>query len=243
VNVQPNDFSELWFRTFLDTIDPAQTAVELAFLERVLPLERHRRILDLCCGSGRHALPLAQAGYLVTGIDRNAALLGRAREAGGPRATFIEMDMRRLADLEQQWDAIISMWASIGYFGAQENEQLLADMRACLAWGGRLVLDVYNHDFYELRQGQRRLERSGQEVIEQMQVTGDRVNVELRYSGHDVIDRFSWQVFRPSDVRDLARALGFEPLVLCTAFDETQTVSPAHGRMQLVWARADSDAP
>ncbi len=234
-----NQISELWFRTFLDTVDPAQTAAELAFLQRQLPLPDYRRLLDLCCGPGRHAAALAERGYDVTGIDRDPAVIERAREVCGSRATFIQADVRRIADLAQVWDGIIIMWASFGYFTAQENLDLLAEIRRHLAPRGRLVLDVYNHDFFSLNQGERRVVRGGLEVIEHKQLVGDRLNVELRYVGHHVFDRFSWQVFRPADLLDTAKTLGFEPLLLCAQFNEGVAVTTTHGRMQLVLERSD----
>ena len=48
----PNEFSDTWFEVFLDSIDPAQTDIEVDFLVRQLPLPRYERVVDLCCGSG-----------------------------------------------------------------------------------------------------------------------------------------------------------------------------------------------
>ena len=62
-----NPYSARWFRVFLDTVSAAQTRVEVAFLSRQLPRPGYARVLDLFCGSGRHALPLAEQGYEVTG--------------------------------------------------------------------------------------------------------------------------------------------------------------------------------
>ncbi|HKG95752.1 MAG TPA: methyltransferase domain-containing protein [Gemmatimonadaceae bacterium] len=66
----------------------------MAFLERALPRAAISRVLDLCCGPGRHALPLAERGYDVTGVDRDAAALGAARRAAGLRmlGAYAEFD-------------------------------------------------------------------------------------------------------------------------------------------------------
>jgi len=58
-------YSDTWFETFLDTVPAEQTAREVAFLQAALPLFTHPRILDVCSGDGRHARPLALAGYAV----------------------------------------------------------------------------------------------------------------------------------------------------------------------------------
>jgi len=41
--------------------------------------------LDLCCGIGRHSVPLAERGYQVTGIDLSPVLIARARELAKAR--------------------------------------------------------------------------------------------------------------------------------------------------------------
>lgn len=73
-----NEYSADWFRIFLSRIPAEQTAREVEFLRRQLPLPSHGRVLDLCCGAGRHALPLARAGYCVLGVDRDEAAIARA---------------------------------------------------------------------------------------------------------------------------------------------------------------------
>ncbi|MGH7694006.1 MAG: class I SAM-dependent methyltransferase, partial [Gemmatimonadaceae bacterium] len=81
--MQSHQYSTAWYSTFLDTIPAEQTASEVAFISRQIPLASHGRILDVCCGPGRHANQLARAGYRVVGIDNNAAAIARARE-GAP---------------------------------------------------------------------------------------------------------------------------------------------------------------
>src|SRR5690349_17239213 len=55
-------------------------------------------LLDLCCGPGRHSVPLAKQGFTVTGVDRSAFLLGKAKAYGEREqvnVTWIKEDMRR----------------------------------------------------------------------------------------------------------------------------------------------------
>jgi len=229
-----NRMSELWFRTFLDSVDPAQTVTEVAFLQRQLPLGSHPRILDLCCGRGRHAIPLAESGYEITGIDRDDSVIGSARRAAPAGASFLQMDARNVQQLGRRWDAAIIMWASFGYFEREENLALLSDLRRCLSPDGRLILDVYNRDFFEGRLGERRVHRGRQEVIEHKSLVDDRLLVELRYVGHEVADRFSWQIFRPQELLDTLTAAGFAPEILCAEFNERVQPTPEHARMQVV---------
>ena len=45
-----------------------------------------RNVLDLGCGTGNHALPLAQLGYEIVGVDRSKGMLESARKKAGSAA-------------------------------------------------------------------------------------------------------------------------------------------------------------
>ena len=77
-----------------------KAAREAEAAARLLGLERGARVLDLCCGAGRHAIPLARRGCRVTGLDINPDLLAAARKATRRRGVRVELvcgDARRLA--------------------------------------------------------------------------------------------------------------------------------------------------
>ncbi len=64
------DFFEKWYLKFWlsqERFKPAYVKKEVAFIKRVLGLSKGAKILDLCCGHGRHLLPLAKVGYRMTG--------------------------------------------------------------------------------------------------------------------------------------------------------------------------------
>src|SRR5689334_1899405 len=80
-------FSDDAFRRAADDID------QVLALSGTQP----RRVLDLCCGPGRHAIPLAQKGLEVTGVDFSSFLLDKAREnarAADVTPEFVRADMR-----------------------------------------------------------------------------------------------------------------------------------------------------
>jgi len=103
-----------------------------------------RRILDAPCGAGRHSLELAQRGYDVVGIDFNPQVLAAARttaEARGLNAVFQQHDLRHL-DVDGEFDAVLCLWTSIGYFSELENEQSLLNLAKAVKPGGTLILDA-----------------------------------------------------------------------------------------------------
>lgn len=241
-----NEYSARWFSTFLDTVPADRTRAEVAFLRRNLPLERYRRVLDLACGPGRHALSLGDAGYAVTGVDVDPRALDAARERAGGDPEFVEADMRDLGELGEEFDAVICMWQSFGHFDAATNRSVLAEIAGRLRPGGRLVLDLYNRRFFEPRQGVRRIERNGIEIEERKEVRDGRLFVRLRYGDSGAVDRFEWQVFTTDEIVAVAAREGFAPRLTCREFDEARPASEDCPRMQLVfdrWKRVDPEVP
>src|SRR5215831_2257908 len=105
-----NAYSAQWFRLFMPLQTEESTRKDVAFLARQLPLPRYLRILDLCCGYGRHALVLAELGYQVTGLDRDATALAEAKRnarAAGRDVTYVCGDMRGITELHGTFDAVI----------------------------------------------------------------------------------------------------------------------------------------
>ena len=101
-------------------------------------------VLDLACGPGRYAIPLAQAGYVVTGVDRTRFLLKIARERAGRAAAnveWVEQDMREFLR-PAAFDLALNVFTSFGYFEDQaENRRVLENIFASLKPGGAFVFD------------------------------------------------------------------------------------------------------
>jgi SAM-dependent methyltransferase len=105
-----------------------------------------RRLLDLGCGTGSHALELAGRGYTVVGIDRSAAMIARARKkvVRGAPAVFHEGDIRDIRLEDRPYDGAIMMFAVLGYQRCDDRiRAVLANARAHLAAGAALVFDVW----------------------------------------------------------------------------------------------------
>jgi SAM-dependent methyltransferase len=98
------------------------------------------RVLDLACGTGNLAIPLARAGYIVTGLDIAPNLLEQARErakAEGLTATFDEGDAEQLPYPDSSFDAVVSMF---GAMFAPRPELVAAEMARVLRPGGLLAM-------------------------------------------------------------------------------------------------------
>jgi SAM-dependent methyltransferase len=140
-----------WFTTFFDAAyvaqlreekPPAQTRREVDFLVRALRPAPGARILDVPCGYGRHASALARRGFRVVGVDLSRAMIAEARRrsAPGPRLAFVRRDMRRIA-FRGEFDAVINLYTSFGYFTPAQNQAVLRRMARALRPGGTLLID------------------------------------------------------------------------------------------------------
>ena len=122
---------------------------ECDFLEQIweeLSSEPISRILDLGCGTGGHALPLAQRGYDVTGVDRSKQMLAISKAKAIRANLSVEFQQSDIRDLElgQTFDAVISMFAVMSY--QTTNDDLAAAFhtaRRHLVPGGLFVFDAW----------------------------------------------------------------------------------------------------
>jgi len=142
-------FGEDYLRLYHPYLTPQRTEAEVIGLIRRLALPAGSRILDLCCGQGRHSIPLSVLGYRVTGLDLNPVLLAHARsldrdvEAG---VRWVQGDMRHLP-FESEFDAIINVFTAFGYLESEaEDRQVLREVSRTLVPGGAFLLDVVNRE-------------------------------------------------------------------------------------------------
>ena len=139
-----NFFTGPVMRFWEAAVPPAATDADVAFLLRHLGSKPPARILDVPCGTGRHALGLAKAGFDVTGFDRSEAALARAvaiaRTEGLP-VRFARADMLEF-EVDAPADGLICMGNSLGYFEPAMTVQLLHRFARSVRKGGRLILDT-----------------------------------------------------------------------------------------------------
>jgi cyclopropane fatty-acyl-phospholipid synthase-like methyltransferase len=149
---------EAWWEEYFDDdflaiygalLDDETTRGEVAAIIEILGLPHGAAVLDVACGWGRHAVPLAQAGLRVTGVDLSPTLLARAEadaRAAGVGIRLVRADIRRL-EWTSEFDAALSLFSSLGYFLSDEDDlRVLQRARAALRPGGTFILDTMHRD-------------------------------------------------------------------------------------------------
>ncbi len=140
------------FRNFADQYEKEEftkgTSGEVDFIEAEIGYLKTNRILDIGCGTGRHAIELARRGYKVTGIDLSASMLSRAstkaRDAG-VEVDFIQCDARKLP-FSAEFDAAIMLCE--GAFPLMETDEMnymiLQSAARALRSGGKFIFSTLN---------------------------------------------------------------------------------------------------
>jgi SAM-dependent methyltransferase len=114
-----------------------------------------KRVLDLGCGTGGHAIPLAGRGYEVVGVDRSPGMLAAARvkaeaEEVASRISFLLDDLS--APQRVACDAVLMMFNVLGYQTLPvELGRVLAAVRRALRPSGLFLFDVWHAPAVELQ--------------------------------------------------------------------------------------------
>lgn len=122
---------------------PEWDAQIVSALEAILP--PHARILDVGCGYGRIALPLAERGHRVEGLDLSPVLIAAASEHAEKRevrARFVVGSMRGLPYGSDSFDAVLCLWSSFHELIERDEQlQALAEMWRVAAPGGFVLIE------------------------------------------------------------------------------------------------------
>lgn len=128
----------------------ARLAREVPFFRELLEDAGARRVVDLGCGTAKHAIEFARLGLEVIGVDPSESMLEQAKR--NALAAGVELDLRlggygELAGmLDEPADAILSLGnAFIHVEGPPGAAVAIADIAAALKPGGLLVLHFLNH--------------------------------------------------------------------------------------------------
>ncbi len=124
------------------------TIGEVDFIEQEINFDKTKRILDIGCGTGRHAIELAKRGYQVVGVDLSESQLKRAREKAAEakvKVDFIQKDARGL-NYNHEFDVVIMICE--GAFPLMETDEMnceiLRSATKALKENGKFIFTTLN---------------------------------------------------------------------------------------------------
>ena len=106
-----------------------------------------KNILELGCGTGGHAIPLASRKYEITGLDASTVMLNTAKEKSSKLGLKIDPQLSDIRDfkLNKKFDSVICMFAVLNYLTRNEElEKTLKTVREHLNKGGLFIFDIWN---------------------------------------------------------------------------------------------------
>jgi len=141
-------FSDFYLRAYAGAARDDAAGEQALAAARLARTPERGDVLDVPCGFGRHALPLAEAGYRIVGVDRSETLLGEARRraAGARWPKWEHADYRKLPFGEERFDTALCLFSSLGYLGDEEDTRALAEIGRVLRPDGRLVIEIFHRD-------------------------------------------------------------------------------------------------
>lgn len=146
-------FNSLYLKTDGDVVDDQNiTRHEIAFFSEILQIQPDAKVLDLCCGQGRHSLELARRGLKnVEGLDRSHYLIQKGKATAKKEnlsVKFREGDARKLPYPPDTFDAVVILGNSFGYFETKHDDlKVLEEISRILKPDGKILIDVTDGEY------------------------------------------------------------------------------------------------
>jgi len=222
-----------WFKSFFkkdfynfDFIPQKRTLKEVDFIIKASGIKNGDRILDVPCGVGRHSLLLAKKGFRVVSVDFSKEYLydaiKQAKKLKLKNIEFIRNDMRNI-DFEGDFDLVINMFTSFGYFDDRDNFNFLKKVHRALKKDGKFIIDVKNGVFIRKNLSEKNWEIAG-DVIELQEFVWIDKNT-LKNTWHKIEDgkmktrTFCLKMYDKKSLSKILKKAGFKVLKIYGGFD------------------------
>jgi 2-polyprenyl-3-methyl-5-hydroxy-6-metoxy-1,4-benzoquinol methylase len=169
---------------------------DLDFYKSWLPQNKDAKILELCCGTGRLTIPIAQAGHNITGVDFTVSMLDKAKSKAlevDLKIDFIEADIKTL-DLGTLYDFIFIPFNSIHHLYHNEDLfKVFTMVKKHLEEGGLFMFDCYNPNIeYIVSCGKELTNIAAYQTIDGREVLIKQL---MRYESATQINRIAWHYY------------------------------------------------
>jgi len=176
------------------------------------------KVLDMACGSGRHAIIFASKGYEVTAVDLSKNLIATAEanaKAQNVNIEFVNSDILEFSSIKK-FDLVVNLFTSIGYFDDDENNfNVILKAFNLLTNGGNFVIDYFNKN-YLLRNliPTSVFSDNGSRITQNRFIDGNRVRKNITIENNGTIDEFyeSVRLYSDNEMMSFLQRAGFKIL-------------------------------
>ena len=224
-------YSPAWFEAFAPTTDSA-SSLDVAAISRLCPLPEFSHLLEIGCGTGRVAGPLASLGYDVVGLDISADVLRLAQTlAPGPK--YVAMDQRDVGLMPWIFDGVLVLWNSFGFGTRANDEETLRGVARVLRPGGKLLIDLYHPEWLA---DQPDIEVRSNGATVRRWIEGGRCFHVITYDD-GTVDDIQFNVYTPDAMTEMLERVGISAQSRMTWWSNERPPSGTCARYQLECVR------
>ena len=126
--------------------DEETTQKQIKFLNKIFKKHNIKSVLDIACGTGRHALELKKLGYDVAGLDLEPGMIAYAKKLAKSenlKIDFRVQDMRNIK-LNKKFDAAIIFFTAFAYMDSNDDViNALKSVNKHLKKNGILIIETF----------------------------------------------------------------------------------------------------
>jgi 2-polyprenyl-3-methyl-5-hydroxy-6-metoxy-1,4-benzoquinol methylase len=198
------------------------TAGECDFIEQEIGNDKALKILDIGCGTGRHAIELTKRGYNVTGVDLSENQIKRAREKAAEAGVEIDFQIQDAKDLPFEGKFDLAIMLCEGGFSLMEtdemNFEILKNAAKALKDKGKLIFTTLNGLFplfHSVKEFYESAQKEGQSQCKDcsfdlMTFRDHNTTVIEDDSGNKKELKSNERYYVPSEITWLLKTLGFK---------------------------------
>ncbi|HBG28180.1 MAG: hypothetical protein A2Y10_19570 [Planctomycetes bacterium GWF2_41_51] len=200
---------------------------EIKQLIKVIGMRKGSKVLDLCCGIGRHSIELARKGFKVVGVDLTEQYLNKARKqarAEGLNVDFVRDDMRRFCQLEY-FDAAINMYTAFGYFeNPADDRRVLSNVYYSLRKGGTLIIQTMSKEVLaRIFQARDWYRQNGKIILEERTLRDNWSWIDCTWTVLDKNKRYEYKfghrIYSAAELTALLKDCGFGSVKIYSDFN------------------------
>jgi 2-polyprenyl-3-methyl-5-hydroxy-6-metoxy-1,4-benzoquinol methylase len=200
------------------------TVGECDFIEKELNFNKSLKILDVGCGTGRHAIELTRRGYNVTGIDLSESQINRAKEKAKVENLSIDFQVQDARNLPFNSEFDVAIMLCEGGFSLMEtdemNFEILRNATKSLKPQAKFIFSCLN-GLFPIYNSVDEFHASG--IVEGNSVCRDNKFDFMTFRGHDVVDfeddsghkhtlECNERYYVPSEITWLLKSLGYKTI-------------------------------